>query len=217
MGKYRCGIFDLDGTLLNTLLDLTDAVNTTMAKFGYPARTQDEVRSFLGNGGQNLIMKCTGVFDAEKIADVYRFYNAYYGENYKRLTRAYDGISEALTVLQNAGIKLAVLSNKGHAMTVPLIEKCLPDIHFEAVFGQRPNVALKPEAGAVYEILDLLNVTPEETLYFGDSDIDIKTAKNAKVDMVTVTWGYRFRDTLTAAGADWFIDRPDEIPGTFGL
>lgn len=217
MLKYRCAIFDLDGTLLDTIPDLTDAVNTTMEHFGLPKRSPEEVTSFLGHGGRNLIMQCAGMDDCEKLGEIFAYYTALYGKNYKRLTRPYDGIPEALEKLAKAGVKLAVLSNKGHQMTVPLIEKCLPEIRFDVVFGQRPNVALKPEAGAVYEILDVIGAKPEETIYFGDSEVDIQTARNAKVDMGIAAWGYRSREDLEKAGAECLLDDPAQIPALFGL
>ena len=202
---FRYAIFDLDGTLLNTLLDLADCVNATLRHFGLPEVQSGDVMRALGSGRTNLIRRTSGVEDPERLEEICVYYDALYGKNYRRLTRAYDGIAEALAKLQDAGVGMAVLSNKQHPMTVSLIA------------GQRPGVALKPEAGAVYEILDILGAPKEETLYFGDSDVDVLTARNAGVEMAAVTWGYRPEGTLIRAGAARLLHSPAEIPGLFGI
>lgn len=214
---FRYAIFDLDGTLLNTLLDLADCVNATLRHFGLPEVQSGDVMRALGSGRTNLIRRTSGVEDPERLEEICVYYDALYGKNYRRRTRAYDGIAEALAKLQDAGVGMAVLSNKQHPMTVSLIAECLPEIRFAAVLGQRPGVALKPEAGAVYEILDILGAPKEETLYFGDSDVDVLTARNAGVEMAAVTWGYRPEGTLIRAGAARLLHSPAEIPGLFGI
>ncbi|NMA08589.1 MAG: HAD family hydrolase [Clostridiales bacterium] len=212
---YKCAIFDLDGTLLNTLPDLTDCVNQTLRHFGLPERKSEEIMAFLGSGRTHLIRSASGIDTQPRLEEICVWYDACYGANYRHLTHAYDGIADALEQVQAAGIKMAVLSNKQHEMTVPLVAECLPGIRFGAVFGQRPNVALKPEAGAVTEILDALGCTRDECIYFGDSDVDVRTARNAGVEMVAVTWGFRSVETLRKAGAVRFIHTPAEIPGVF--
>ena len=214
---FRYAIFDLDGTLLNTLLDLADCVNATLRHFDLQEVQSGDVMRALGSGRTNLIRRTSGVEDPERLEEICVYYDALYGKNYRRLTRAYDGIAEALAKLQDAGVGMAVLSNKQHPMTVSLIAECLPEIRFAAVLGQRPGVALKPEAGAVYEILDILGAPKEETLYFGDSDVDVLTAQNAGVEMAAVTWGYRPEGTLIRAGAARLLHSPAEIPGLFGI
>lgn len=214
---YRYAIFDLDGTLLYTLPDLTDCVNAALRHFGLPERTERDVMRFLGSGRTNLMMRSSGWEDRERLEALCAYYDGLYSENYHRRTRAYDGIPEALRVLQEAGVHLAVLSNKQHPMTVNLIAECLPDIRFDAVFGQRRGVALKPEAGAVYEILDLMGGTAAETAYFGDSEVDVRTARNAGAALYAVCWGFRSEETLREAGAERMLRDPSEIPGVFGL
>ncbi|MEA4824550.1 MAG: HAD family hydrolase [Clostridiaceae bacterium] len=213
----RYAIFDLDGTLLNTLLDLADCVNATLRHFGLPEREPEDIMAFLGSGRTHLIRNASGITAQPRLEEICVYYDVLYGQNYRRLTRAYNGIAAALSKLQAAGIGMAVLSNKQHPMTVSLVAECLPGIRFGAVLGQRPGVALKPEAGAVYEILDILGAAKEETVYFGDSDIDVKTAQNAGVEMSAVTWGFRSEETLLKAGAVRLLRSPEEIPGIFGV
>ena len=213
----RYAIFDLDGTLLNTALDLADCVNAAMRRYGFREYTEDDVRLMVGNGSRNLMIRCTGLQDDKKIDEICSWYNGLYAKNYHNRTCAYDGIAENLAKLQAAGIGMAVLSNKPQLMTANLIAECLPEIRFLSVLGQREGVALKPDPAAVREILELMGASPEETAYFGDSEVDVKTAKNAGLPLYTVTWGFRSEETLRGAGAEVFLRAPDEIPGVFGL
>ncbi len=213
----RNAIFDLDGTLLNTALDLRDCLNAAMRRYGFPTYTEEQVRLMVGNGSRNLIIRCTGLRDDARIDEICRYYNGLYARNYRVLTCAYDGVAEAAQKLQNAGIRMAVLSNKPQLMTANLIAECLPQIRFEAVLGQREGVALKPDPAAVREILDLMGARAEETAYFGDSEVDVKTAVNAGLPLYAVTWGFRSVETLRSAGAQVLLDSPAEIPGVFGL
>lgn len=214
---YRYAIFDLDGTLLYTIPDLTDSVNGALAHFGLPPRTEAEVQSFIGSGRTNLMRRASGLEDEETLEKLCLYYDELYGANYHRRTTAYAGIYEALQVLQDAGIRMAVLSNKQNMMTVNLIAECLPGIRFDAVFGQRAGVPLKPDPTAVREIMALMGAAAEETAYFGDSDVDVRTALNAGAGLFAVTWGFRSEETLRAAGAERMLRSPSEIPGVFGL
>ena len=168
---FRYAIFDLDGTLLNTLLDLADCVNATLRHFDLQEVQSDDVMRALGSGRTNLIRRMSGVEDPERLEEICVYYDALYGKNYRRLTRAYDGIAEALAKLQDAGVGMAVLSNKQHPMTVSLIAECLPEIRFAAVLGQRPGVALKPEAGENVALFDVGKVRVKHLRHRGTGDI----------------------------------------------
>ena len=213
----RYAIFDLDGTLLNTALDLRDCLNAAMRRYGFREYTEAEVKLMVGNGSRNLMIRCTGLKDDEKIDEICAWYNGLYAKNYHNLSRAYDGIPEALAKLQAQGVVMAVLSNKPQLMTANLIAECLPEIRFAAVLGQREGVALKPDPAAVREILGVMGASAEETAYFGDSEVDVKTAVNAELPLFAATWGFRSEETLRSAGAQVFLHAPDEIPGVFGL
>lgn len=204
-------VFDLDGTLLNTLTDLTDAVNYMLKNHGFPLRRQDEIRAFLGNGARNLITQALpeGI-DEETLEQCLAEYSAYYTTHSQIATAPYEGIAELLEDLQRRGIKCAIVSNKGDAQV-----KALAKRHFEAyvtvAVGEREGIRRKPCPDSVLEALRELNVDPADAVLVGDSEVDGETAKNAQIPFVAVTWGFRDRDVLEKCNPAKIIDKPQQL------
>lgn len=209
--QYDTIIFDLDGTLLNTLDDLTDSINTMLGGEGYPTRTREDVREFIGNGAKNLVSKALPetVSDGE-VTRCLSVYRKIYGENMFQKTAPYEGIDETLRELKHLGVKLGVVSNKPNDATKEMCEFYFGDL-LNAVIGDNPERKKKPAPDNIYEILKLLGSDKAETLYVGDSDVDMETAKNAGLDSVGVTWGYRSEETLTEHGADYIVSEPAQL------
>ena len=205
-------IFDLDGTTIYTLDDIADSFNVALKEFGFPERSKEDVRMGVGQGFRmlvnNLVPKDVNDELREKVAN---FYKQVYAQNYWKKTAAYDGMYETIKELQSKGIKLAVNSNKSDEFTKDLIARNFPGIEFVAVYGSREGVPHKPDPQAANEIAKLMELTPEEIAYVGDSDIDMKTGKNAGMKSVGCLWGYRDRDNLLNGGADELIERPEQL------
>ena len=204
-------IFDLDGTLLDTLGDLRGAVNAALEMRSLPPRTMEEVRAFVGNGVRNLMKRALpqGAPDEEIDAALADF-KAYYAEHLCDETRPYDGIPELFSQLRQRGVKTAVLSNKLDSASKQLIEHYFPG-QVDVVFGERSGVPRKPDPSSCNEVVELFGVPKEQILYVGDSDVDMQTAKNAGLTAVGVTWGFRERSVLLDGGADVLIDRPAQL------
>ncbi len=209
----RLVIFDLDGTLLNTIGDLAVACNAVLAVRGLPQHSYEEYCHFVGNGIMRLVERALPepLRSAENVALVRADFVRYYLEYIDRYTKPYEGIPELLQTLVDRGVTLAVASNKFQAGTEKLIRRFFPDIPFAAVLGQRPGVPLKPSPAVVEEILAQTGIAPAQTLYVGDSGVDIETAAAAGVHSVGVTWGFRDRQELVDAGADHLVDTPAAI------
>ena len=200
-------IFDLDGTLLNTLEDLTDATNYALAQFGCPSRTLEEIRRVVGNGAKNQIAKSLpGKADDPDVDRVLAVYKEYYNAHCQVKTGPYEGVMEALAELSRE-FPVAIVSNKPDSAV-----KSLCEFHFPGVYalGERPECPRKPAPDMVYKAMRDLNV--DRCIYIGDSEVDIVTAKNAGVPCLSVLWGFRDRDVLEAAGGSWFCERPEEMP-----
>ena len=209
--KFSTVIFDLDGTLLNTLGDLTASVNAVLSAHGYPTQDTHSVRSFIGNGMRNLITRSLPEgADEELIQQCTREMIDYYGKHLYLHTRPYDGVPTAIKTLDEAGLKIAVLSNKFDAGTRKLINNFFP-ARIDLAIGERPGVPRKPDPTAVFEIMQKLGADPETTAYVGDSSTDMQTAKNAGLMAIGVTWGFRSREDLEAGGADVIITHPSEL------
>lgn len=208
-------IFDLDGTLLNTLQDLCNSTNAALTQYGYPARTLDEVRNFVGNGVKLLILRALGVEkpedcpDFDKVFDAFRVHYALHSND---CTCAYPGIPELLAKLKEAGAPMAIVSNKLDAAV-----KHLNDIYFKDYIpvaigeNEAAGVKKKPAPDTVYAALRELGVTAENAIYVGDSEVDIATAKNAGIPCISVTWGFRDSDWLTAHGAEALYETPEQV------
>ena len=210
--KYKTVVFDLDGTLLNTLDDLTDATNAALAKVGLPSRTRDEVRAFVGNGIAKLIERAVGetgkLYQAEALAEFKRYYAVHCADK----TAPYEGILSLLQTLQEKGVQTAVVSNKADFAVKSLAKEYFDGLLMQAV-GENEAIGIrkKPAPDALFAIMKELNAAKEKTVYIGDSDVDIQTAKNAGVDCICVTWGFRDKEYLQSQGGRVFVDEPKEI------
>ena len=209
----RLVIFDLDGTLLNTIGDLAEAANEMLRSRDLPQHDYATYCTFVGNGIMRLVERALPeeLRTPEEVASARADFLAYYIEHIDCKTRPYAGIPELLAELQERGVRLAVASNKFQAGTEKLIRSYFPEIRFEVVFGQRPEVPLKPDPAVVEEILTLTGVKREEVLYVGDSGVDMLTARAAGVRSVGVSWGFRAREELLDSQADHIIDRTEEL------
>lgn len=213
---YRAAIFDMDGTILDTLADLHGSVNASLAWAGFPARTMEEVRSFVGNGAEMLIRRAVPAgTDEETILRVLDFYRPWYQAHARIETRPYPGLPEALGFLKARGMGLAVVSNKPDPAVKELAAHYFPGL-FGAAIGVKEGAAVKPAPDALLEAMALLGVTAGQTVYVGDSDVDIATAKNAGTDCVSVAWGFRTEEYLLARGAARIVHDPAELRSLAG-
>ena len=206
-------IFDLDGTLLNTIDDLAMSTNHALRLFGYPEHSLAEYRFFVGNGITTLIERALPEEARQKnlIYQLRKAFIASYQLHKTDLTQPYPGIPELLTHLNDQGITLAVASNKYHQGTIELIRHFFGEKLFSVVLGQRENIPVKPDPAIVYEILSQTDTSPAETLYVGDSGVDMQTARNSHLTSIGVSWGFRSRKELKENGADYIVDSPEEI------
>lgn len=209
--NYQLAIFDLDGTLLDTLEDLADSVNYVMRSFGCPERTLPEVRAFVGNGIRKLVERSAPKGTAEEEVDrmLARFIE-YYKEHCADKTRPYAGIPKLLQVLREKGVKIAVVSNKADAAVKALCEQYFPGMLDEAV-GERAGIARKPAPDTVNEVLKSLQIDKSRAVYIGDSEVDVQTARNAELDCIAVDWGFRDASVLKEAGAEVIVSTPEAI------
>ena len=204
-------IFDMDGTLLNTLEDLTDATNAGLAYFSYPPRTLEEVRQFVGNGVENLMRQAVpDGTSRENIGKCIAAFKEYYAQHWQDKTAPYNGILQLLSALKNRGINTAVISNKYDKAVLQLCEDYFPG-KFDAARGERDCVPRKPAPDGIYAVLEELGSDRQHAVYVGDSEVDVATAHNAGLKCIGVTWGFRDRRLLEEKGAEYIIDRPDEL------
>ncbi len=211
----KCCVFDLDGTLLNTLTTITYYVNLTTAKRDIAPITEEECKRFVGNGALNLMrrtLESKGINDEDLCRELWQEYMEEYNVDSMYLTVPYDGIPELLSALKEKKIILGVLSNKQDSSTRDVVEKIFPGV-FDAVRGDcSDSVPLKPAPDALFLMMDKLGVKPEELLYIGDTGVDMKTGKAAGAkETVGVLWGFRGRDELTENGADILVENPLDI------
>lgn len=204
-------IFDLDGTLLDTLGDLTDAVNMALEKYGLPLRSMEEVRKFVGNGLRNLMTQAVEEGeDYPLFEELFVFFRDYYKRNCNHKTLPYEGVLELLKELKGRGIKMAIVSNKIDAGVKELNSKFFAE-YIDVAIGEREGIGRKPAPDSLNEALRILGIEKEHALYVGDSDIDIQTADNADVRCVSVSWGFRDENFLMEKGAGVIIERPLEL------
>lgn len=206
-------IFDLDGTLLNTIEDLGNAANYALSENGYPTHSLASYPFFVGNGVRNLIRKALpdeartdSVIDA-----LLKDFKEYYNVHNTDCTKPYDGIEELLAKLQDAGVAMAVASNKYQQATDRIVAHYFPDIKFVSIHGQREGVNVKPDPSVVFAILGEANVPKVDVLYVGDSGVDMETARRACVDSVGVTWGFRSEKELNEYHADNIVNKASDI------
>lgn len=209
--KYEAVIFDLDGTLVDTLDDLTDSVNFALSSFGFPMRNREEVRSFVGNGVRKLVYlsvpEGTDEETSEKCLGVFK---EHYRNNSRNKTKPYDGIIELLEKLCESDVKTAVVTNKMQSAAKDIVEFFFGNKISLAV-GQVDGVAQKPNPDGVLLVLEKFGIKKEKAVYVGDSEVDCLTARNAGIDCIGVTWGFRDAEVLKESGARIIADSPDEI------
>lgn len=211
--KPKLIIFDLDGTLLNTLEDLADSGNYILSKYGFDQHSLDDYRYFVGNGIYKLVERILPENKREKtfVEEVKSQFMTYYDQHKADKTAPYQGIIELLEELQHRGIKMAIASNKAQEAMEPLVEFYFPTITFAAVFGQRTGIPTKPDPNIVFDILNKTNISKSDTLYVGDTAVDMQTAKSAGVKSVGVLWGFRPKEELIQAQAELIIEKPEEL------
>ena len=206
-------IFDLDGTLLNTIADLAQSTNHALSVLGYPTHEESAYNFMVGNGINKLFERALpeGEKSEENVLRVRKEFIPYYDAHNADKSRPYPGIPELLEQLQSLGLQIAVASNKYQAATQKLIAHYFPKINFVAVFGQREGVNVKPDPAVVFDILKLADVEKEDVLYVGDSGVDMQTAANANVTACGVTWGFRPRTELEKFNPAYIVDSAKEI------
>lgn len=209
--KYTTIIFDLDGTLLDTLDDLAAATNYALKANGLPLRTTDEVRRFVGNGIGNLIKRAVPANTSVELQEqVFAAFNKYYKLHSADRTKPYDGIMELLEKLRQQSCQTAIVSNKADYAVQDLAKEYFPGL-MDAACGERSGISRKPAPDSVLAIMQQLNADPKTTIYIGDSDVDIATAKNAGIPCIGACWGFRGKEFLLEHGAELLADAPQDV------
>lgn len=209
--KYNSVVFDLDGTLLDTLGDLRDSVNFTLEKNGLPKRTTEEIRSFVGNGIRLLIERSVPENTPSEITDqCFSDFKEYYKDHSAILTKAYDGIIDLMNELKSKGVKIAVVSNKADFAVKTLMEDYFSGL-YDCAYGERAGVPRKPEPDSVFGAISEMGADAENTVYIGDSEVDVETSKNAKLPCIAVTWGFRDKEVLEGLSPEYIADSPRDI------
>lgn len=209
---YKLAIFDLDGTLLDTLDDLANASNVALREYGFEEHEVYKYKTFVGDGVYKLVerMLPESHRDEETKVKVKAAFDSYYEEHNLDYTRPYEGILDVLKNLREEGIHTAVVSNKPHAFTQELVKRMFGET-IELAYGQRESVPTKPDPYTVEEVIRYFGIKKEECIYIGDTNVDIFTGKNAGVETVGVLWGFRSREELLSAGAEFVVERMDEL------
>lgn len=217
--KAKLVIFDLDGTLLNSIDDLAASTNHALQLHGYPQHERAAYRYFVGNGVRKLIERALpeDARQADNINRLLQDFLAYYQTHKTVYTRPYQGIPETLAQLHAAGIQLAVASNKYHQGTLELIRHYFGEKLFSIVLGQREGIPVKPDPTIIHDILTQTTLPANRTLYVGDSGVDMQTATNSRLTSIGVTWGFRPRTELEANSADYIINSPSELLPIAGI
>jgi len=210
MHKYKAVVFDMDGTILDTLSDLKNCVNHFLAEYGYPERTLDEIRSFVGNGIKPLIERAFPAGADVDAEGLFPRFMDYYSLHCVDTTKAYEYIPEVMTALKDAGVKVAIVSNKPDLAVNKLAERFFGGAYDIAV-GEMKELNKKPAPDEVFYALDKLGVSARDAVYVGDSDVDLMTAKNSGLDCISVSWGFKTRAFLEQLNAKTIIDDPREI------
>lgn len=209
--KYKAVLFDMDGTVLDTLEDMHSAVNATMRNFFMPECTLDQVRRYVGNGALRLIEQAVPTDTSpEMVKTVLDWYKDYYDKNCLIKTGPYQGIMELMAKLNEGGLKLAVVSNKPDSTVKELAERFFSGLLLCAI-GQQDAIARKPAPDMLYLTLEEMGVGLKDSVYVGDSEVDVLTAKNAGMDCISVAWGFRPVEELTAAGAECIVHSTEEL------
>lgn len=209
--RYRAVFFDLDGTLCNTLADLTASLNYALRTFDHPTYSEEAVRTFIGNGLSKLIERALPDADEPHRKAVLTIVNAHYKRHCADRTLPYPGIPEALAVLRARGYRLAVLTNKPHKAAAKILETLFLPGTFDWIAGHRDGMPHKPDPKLLFMAAEALKLAPESIVYVGDSDVDVRFSENAGTGMIGCAWGFRGRQHLLDSGAPIVIDRPEEL------
>lgn len=211
---YQCCIFDLDGTLINSVYALTKTINLTLQEFGYPPIGDAQTKLFVGDGYKKFVERAlvySGDKELKNLEQALAIYDDFFGKNCLYRIDAYDGIRELLCVLKEKGIKIAVLSNKAHDRAVENIETVFGKGYFDVIAGEKEGVNRKPDPAGVYLVLEELGMNIKQGLYLGDTSTDMKTGIAAGMDTVGVTWGFRGREELEEYHPKYIVDDPREV------
>ncbi len=210
---YRALLFDLDGTLLDTLQDIADSVNSALAYFGFPQHELDAYRYFVGDGVEMLAIRALPEDrrDQMTVGKVVARIDEAYSLRWANNTRPFQGIPELLDALTNIGIRMAILSNKGQSFAELTVSTLLPDWHFDLVVGAQPSIPRKPDPTAALQIARQMSLIPTEFLYLGDSAVDMKTAVAANMYPIGALWGYRTANELLTGGARALVEKPTHV------
>lgn len=212
--QYKAAIFDLDGTLIDSLADLADSANEMLASYGFPTHPVDPFRYFVGNGSRKLIERClpeSKQGDAAFVTEALAKYKACYEKNLLHKTRPYDGIREMLQTMQQKGIPLGICTNKHQSAATAIVDTFFPAGTFMDNIGDRDGLPRKPDPQKVLLIASHMGVKPAEVAYFGDTSVDMDTAQNAGFLAVGVTWGFRPKEELEEHGAKVLLNHPQEL------
>lgn len=204
-------IFDLDGTLIDSLPDIQAQVNLTLKEFNQPPRTNDEIRRFIGHGARQLIQNCFTSTDEQIVEQGLSFYNEHYTNCGSPNTRVFDGVNELILALKERGYMVAILTNKPQMTTDEVYKKYLSHLNFDMIVGQSPEVKCKPDKTATLNIMATLGATKDTTYFIGDDITDVLTAINANVTGISALWGYREKELLVKAGAKNFALKPMDV------
>ena len=209
--KFNSVVFDLDGTLLDTLGDLRDSVNFALEKNNLPKRTTEEIRSFVGNGIRLLIERAVPENTSIEITDkCFSDFKEYYKDHSAILTKAYDGIIDLMKELKSKGIKIAVVSNKADFAVKTLMEDYFAGL-YDCAYGERAGIERKPAPDGVFSAIYEMGGELENTVYIGDSEVDIETSKKASLPCIAVTWGFRDKEVLESLNPEYIVDSPSDI------
>lgn len=212
MSRFNAVIFDLDGTLINTLDDLANSANYMLKYYGYPQFEVDDYKYKVGNGIRKLVERSLPEEHrtSGEIDEAYNIFMPYYNEHSLDNTRPYDGIDRLLCDLREKGIKIGVVTNKAHEAAVKILNRLLPD-RFDVIYGQHEGVPTKPDPTSTLTVMSKLGTTPEQCVFMGDSGVDVQTACNSGAYAVGVLWGFRTKEELLENGAKAIIKAPCEL------
>ncbi len=209
--RHKLVVFDLDGTLINSLPDISAAANKMLSQYGKSAHTVDEYKFFVGNGSKKLVERILPDFTEEQQAEALKIYKDLYQQKLVVNTAPYPGIRELLLSLKAEGIKIGVCTNKHYSAVNEILGKVFPEIEFDAVAGERTGIPKKPDPANVNNIIKELDIDKSKTVYVGDSDVDMETGYRAGVMTVGVLWGYRPLENMIKAGGKIFISQPSAL------
>lgn len=211
--RYNVAVFDMDGTILDTLEDLKNSVNFALRGCGFPERTLDEIRTFVGNGIRLLVERAVPEgTSTEKTDECFAAFKAHYAAHSLDVTKPYEGIAELIKELRARGVKTAVVSNKIDSAVQELCRTFFDGL-FDSSVGEREGVARKPAPDSVFTALKEMNVTAENAVYIGDSEVDVATARNSGLPCIAVLWGFRSKELLEKLTPEYIVEKPEQILG----